>query len=223
MSHDPTHDEIAAAHAAYTRRSLRGYDLLVHGLSNHVLWRCPTRELLAHYDAHVSANHLDVGVGTGYFLDRCRFPTARPRLALMDLNPECLRAAASRVARYRPEVYQYNVLEPIELAAAPFDSIGLMYLLHCLPGALADKARVFDNVAAHLRPGGVLFGATLLQGDAPRGFLAQRLMDFYNAKGIFNNARDDRATLERALRERFARSEVRLVGCVALFVAYKAG
>ncbi len=43
-----------------------------------------TRPFLTLYDQYVSANHLDIGVGTGYFLDHCRFPAANPRLALMD-------------------------------------------------------------------------------------------------------------------------------------------
>ena len=39
-------DAIARAHAIYTPSMLSIYDLLVHGLSNHLAWRCPTRRLL---------------------------------------------------------------------------------------------------------------------------------------------------------------------------------
>src|SRR5262245_53778238 len=58
----------------------------------------------------ITADHLDVGVRTGYCLDRCRFPDPRPRLALLDLNPNSLRVAAHRLARFQPEVYRANVL-----------------------------------------------------------------------------------------------------------------
>src|SRR5262249_59304847 len=34
---------IPRAHALYTPAMLAIYDLLVHGVSNHVAWRCPTR------------------------------------------------------------------------------------------------------------------------------------------------------------------------------------
>jgi hypothetical protein len=57
--------------------------------------------------------HLDVGVGTGYFLDRCTFPVAAPEVHLMDLNPNCLEKTARRIRRYRPVTHRCNVLDPI--------------------------------------------------------------------------------------------------------------
>jgi len=48
--------DIARAHAIYTPSMLSVYDLLVHGLSNHLAWRCPTRRLLDLYRANLSSN-----------------------------------------------------------------------------------------------------------------------------------------------------------------------
>ena len=68
--------------AAFTRTGLALYDLLVlRGLCRWV-WRCPNERILAAYRRHLSNNHLEVGVGTGYFLDRARFSDAAPRVAL---------------------------------------------------------------------------------------------------------------------------------------------
>ncbi len=122
--------EIIAGQAVYTRRMLLVYDVRVLMLSNRFVWKCPCSRLVAHYNQHISANHLDVGVGSGYFLDHCRFPVLSPRLALMDMNPNSLDFTANRVARYSPEVYQRNILEPIsgEDEIAPFDSVALNYL-----------------------------------------------------------------------------------------------
>ena len=208
-----------AGHAVYTRRVLAHYDLLVLGLSNRFIWRCPTRNLLDLYDRNVSSNHLDVGVGTGFFLDRCRFPSTPPRLALMDLNPNCLDVARRRVARYEPSIHRADVLRPIALDTPPFASIGLCYLLHCLPGSMDAKALVFDHLKPLLAQGGVVFGATLLHDGVDRNWAARRLMALYNAKGIFGNAGDDLATLKLALADRFSDSEIRVIGCAALFTA----
>lgn len=210
-------DDVQAGQAIYTRRNLALYDVLVHGVSNRFVWRCPTRRLLEHYRRCVSANHLDVGVGTGYFLDRCAFPSPSPRVALMDLNPQSLAYAARRIARYRPETYRRNVLEPIAVEAPPFDSLGATYLLHCLPGSIAEKAVAFDHLRTLLHPGGVLFGATLLQGGVARTRAAVRLMAFYNRRGIFCNERDDLDGLRRALEQRFHDVAVEVAGCAALF------
>ncbi|MEQ8655374.1 MAG: class I SAM-dependent methyltransferase [Kiloniellales bacterium] len=214
----PEQAAIEAGQAVYSDRVLKIYDLVVHGLSNHLLWRCPTRRLTALYDRHVSDRHLDVGVGSGYFLDRARFPASEPKITLLDLNPSCLAFAAKRIQRYRPQTVQADVFQALP-EIGPFRSIGLTYLLHCLPGRIAEKAIVFDHLAARAEPGARLFGATLLQGDAPRSWAARRLMATYNRKGVFSNAADRFQDLEAALTERFSDVETERVGCAALFSA----
>jgi hypothetical protein len=64
------------------------YDLSVFGFNNPAVWKCPTRELIEHYRAHVCGNHLEAGVGTGFLLDRCGFPIETSRLVLVDLKSE---------------------------------------------------------------------------------------------------------------------------------------
>ena len=210
-------EQVRAGHAAYTRRSLRLYDIVVLGLTNHLIWNCPTKRLLQNYNKHITANHLDVGVGTGYFLDHCRFPSHTPRIALSDINRNSLDFAARRIARHTPETYLRNVLEPVSIAAANFDSIGINYLLHCLPGTLAAKTVILDHLKALMNPNAVLFGSTLLQDGVSRSWLARRLMAFYNKKGIFSNQHDDLNGLKQALNQRFHDVSVETVGCAALF------
>ncbi len=212
-----TAEQVTAGQAVYTKRTLALYDILVLGISNRLIWKCPTARLVDHYNTHLTANHLDVGVGTGYFLDRCRFPSATPRVALMDLNPQALAFAAARIARYTPERYRCNVLEPVSLDVERFDSVGVNYLLHCLPGSIESKAMVLDHLKALMNPGAVLFGSTLLQGGVRRGGAAKRLMAFYNKKGIFSNREDDLDSLKRVLAQRFSEVSVEVVGCAALF------
>ena len=103
MTPAATVDRDAPAHAGqavYTRGFLSAYDAFVYGFNSPVLWRCPKARLVEHYDAHVSARHLDIGVGTGTLLDTARFPVAAPEITLMDLNPNSLAAASARIARY---------------------------------------------------------------------------------------------------------------------------
>lgn len=215
-------DALAAAlpgQAVYTATSLRIYDAMVLGFSNRFLWGCPTAELVALYDDNVSANHLDAGVATGYFLDRCRFPSPSPRLCLLDLNDLCLATAAARVARYRPETLRANVLAPIAAPAEPFDSLGITYLLHCLPGPMPRKAAAFANLKPLLRAGARIFGAAILGRGVPHNMLGRRVMDFYNARGIFGNAEDDLVGLEAGLAGHFRDVAVWQRGTVTLFTA----
>ena len=212
-------EAVARGAAAYQARTLPFYDALVHGLSNRVAWRCPARDLLELYARHVSERHLDVGVGSGFFLDRCVFPAPQPRITLVDLSPAALEFTRRRIARYRPRVVLANALEPLALEDGPFRSIGAMYLIHCLPGSLPEKARVLSVLGAHLAQDGVLFGATILGAGVPHSAAARALLGLYNRTGVFGNAGDTLEQLEAALAARFERHEVRVQGCVALFSA----
>ena len=212
-----TPDRVEAGQSIYTKQALLAYDLVVLGVSNRFIWQCPTQQLVNHYNRHLTANHLDIGVGTGYFLDRCQFPSPTPRIALMDLNSNALEFAAQRIARYNPETYRRNVLDPIVLDAGKFDSVGINYLLHCVPGSIESKSIAFDYLQAVMNPNAVIFGSTLLQGSVPRSWFAKRLMDVYNSKGIFSNQDDDLEGLKRCLSQRFRDVSVEVIGCAALF------
>lgn len=216
---DGRQDRSHAGQAIYSPVTLALYDLVVLKLSNPLVWRCPTLRILELYDRHAAASHLDVGVGTGWYLDHCAFPNAAPRIGLMDLNPSSLASASSRIARYRPEQYQADVLKPLAITAAPFGSIALTYLLHCMPGDIAEKAVAFDHLAPLLAPGGVMFGATLLSEGVERSAAARSLMGVYNRKGVFSNTQDSAAALRSALERRFRSVEIDIIGCAALFVA----
>jgi hypothetical protein len=210
-------DAIARAHAVYTPSALAFYDLVVHGLSNRFAWRCPTSRLVGFYADNLSANHLEAGVGTGLFIDRVG--TSFDRLVLLDINENCLSRASRRLARYRPTVHQANLLAPIEPGSAPFDSVGLTYVLHCLPGSMSEKLVAVDYLKPLMAEGAVLFGATILGRGVAANAAARALLDLYNAKGVFNNRADDLEALTEGLRERFARVKIESQGCVALFRA----
>ncbi len=110
-----TEDAVRRGAAVYSRPVLAIYDLFVLRFTNTFVWKCPSPHILEFYNQNVSDKHLDVGVGTGYFLDRCTFPSAAPQIALMDLNENSLQKTAKRLRRYHPRTYRRNVLEPIEI------------------------------------------------------------------------------------------------------------
>jgi SAM-dependent methyltransferase len=211
-------EEVEAGQRVYTPLVLKGYDLFVLGFSNRFVWRCRSSRMLERYDRYVGARHLDVGVGTGWFLDHCSWPVDAPQITLLDLNENSLSAAAGRIDRYHPATVRANVLDPVELPSPSFDSMALNFLFHCLPGDLGWKAAtVAANLRPSLAPGGVLFGSTILGRDVSHNFLGRRLMRLYNRKGIFSNTEDDRRGLEQGLASQLSNVEVEVVGAVALF------
>ena len=213
----PNLEEIYAGQSVYTPGILAFYDFGVLTLSNSFLWRCPTARLLRHFNQNITANHLDIGVGSGFFLDKCCFPVHHPRIGLMDLNPAAIKYTATRIARYNPEEYIHNIFEPIDFACPKFDSISLNYLLHCLPGNLVDKFIIFDHIQSLANPGAICFGSTLLGDDISLNWGARRLMSFYNKNGIFSNSSDNAHNLERELAKRLKIISFEIVGATALF------
>lgn len=211
-------EHVAPGQTAFNDFTLKYYDRLLEFMCNRV-WRCSIDRTLELYRRHLSSNHLEVGVGTGYFLDRSRFPAPEPRLALLDVNPHCLKHTAARLSHYAPEVYRANALVPIELDVGRFDSIALNYVLHCMPGALPEKGAAFTNLKPLLGSGGVLFGSTVLRQGVPCGLQARAFMRFYNARMVFCNLQDGLAGLRQALEENFHDVRIEVIGCVAQFSA----
>ena len=216
-----TNEAVQRGAAVYSRPVLAIYDIFVLGFTNTFVWKCPSPYILQFYNQNVSEKHLDVGVGSGYFLHHCTFPSPTPRIALMDLNENSLEKTSKRLRRYAPRSYRRNVLEPVEIGDSEFGSIGLNYLLHCLPGNMISKRAVFENLKPLLREGGVIFGTTILGGDVRRNWLARAYMRIFNSKRVFSNYDDRREDLEQGLARSFGRYEVSTRGCIAFFRAWK--
>ncbi len=214
---EKTDARVKVATSLYTKPFLYLYDWIALGCDCRFVWNCPSRHLLKLYNDCITGNHLDIGVGAGYFMDRCRFPSPNPRLVLMDLNRNSLEMAGKRLSRYRPEAYQRNVLEPFNLDIPPFDSIGMMNLLHCLPGNMDTKSVAFKNALEVLKPGGILFGGTILNRKLKRNTMRTFTLKIVNRRGFMTNLEDTAEGLKASLEKYFTESEVWTIGAEALF------
>jgi SAM-dependent methyltransferase len=207
-----------AGAAIYIPPILRIYDLFVYGFSSPFAWRCPEKEFIDLYNNNISKRHLDIGCGTGYLLDRCRIPSPSPEVTLVDLNPNSLKWTSRRIERYHPMSHIADILHPLPFDER-FDSVGMNYVLHCVPGNMAVKAVAFDHLKARLNPGGVLFGSTIPFTGVRHNALARLIMALFNGMGAFNNTADSLDDLSDALHRRFSDVRIWTVGSVALFVA----
>jgi len=214
-----TKEQVEAGQVAYTPRTLSIYNLLILRVIVPYIWKCPVDNVIKLYNNNITSNHLEIGVGSGYFLENCNFPSDNPRLALMDLNPNSLKFTAGKVSHFKPEIYRANILEPIETDMEKFDSVAINAVIHCLPGTMDTKLVVFDHIKSLLNPGGVVFGSTILNIGVKQNWLTKRFMKNFNGRRIFCNLKDDLSTLEEGLTERFSNSEVKVIGTAALFRA----
>lgn len=131
--------------------------------------------------------------------------------------------SARRLARFEPKTCKANLLDPLPLPNGHFDSAAMNLVFHTIPGGWAAKGKIFEHVAATLRPGGVLFGTTVLAEGVPMNRLTRRALQEQYRRGNFQNQGDDPAGLREQLRRYFPSSQVSVRGIVGVFVATAAG
>jgi len=210
-------DPAYAGQSEYTRLLLNLYDPLVLGPIARFVWRCPTTGLVERYRRHIRGRHLDVGPGTGYFLERSGLP-AGSSVTILDPNRNVLRHVSRRLPQFDVTAAEADVLKPLPVAG-PFDSAALHLVIHCLPGPLARKAAAVANVAAILAPTGVLFGASVLGNSGRHTWAARRMLGAFNRQGGFDNLADSEEGLREILSASFDHVELETIGSIAIFAA----
>ena len=201
----------------YSRPLLKLYDPLVLGPIARFVWRCPATRLVERYRQRIRSRHLDVGPGTGYFLERSGLPDGSP-VTILDPNPNVLRHVSQRLGQLDITAVEADVLKPLPVSG-PFDSAALHLVIHCLPGPLPRKAAAVANVAAVLAPDGVLLGASVLGTSGRHTWAARRMLDAFNRQGGFDNLNDTEEGLGEILAASFEHVELETVGSVAIFAA----
>ena len=203
----------------YTRCLLACYDFVIYRVLSPYVWRCDPRHFLELYHRHMSGNHADVGVGTGYFLNQCLYTPGAVRIGLFDLQPNCLRYTAARLARFQPETFECDALEPIPFTGERFSSIGLGGILHCIPGNLTEKSIVFDALESLIEPASRVFGYTIVNRGVRKTLLSRIVFFLLHRMKVINGESDSAAQLQAELDKRFKKVNVRVIGCIALFEA----
>jgi hypothetical protein len=196
------------------------YDFLIMKVLTPYVWRCPANHFTDLYGEFMSRNHADIGVGTGYVLDRCAYVPGQVRIALFDLQRNCLEYTARRIARFQPETYQCDALKPIRVGAGSFDSIALGGILHCIPGDLREKGVVFDSIKPLMHSRSTVFGYTILNQGIHKTVLSRVTYFILQKLKVINGLNDSASQLATELEMRFKTSEVKVIGCVAVFVAH---
>ena len=210
-------DPAYAGQSEYTPFFLKIYDPVILGFFTPVVWRCPTTRLVERYRRYVRPRHLDVGPGTGYFLDRAGLPDGAP-VTILDPNVHVLDHASRRLRRLEITAVEADVCKALPISG-PFESAALNGVIHCLPGPLSRKAVAVANVAAVLAPTGVLFGASILGPAGPHTWLSRMMLDVNNRRGVFDNVGDTEQGLGEILEASFERVELETVGSFAIFAA----
>ena len=209
------------SYAPYTKKwALTFYDWLVTHYSNRFVWKCPAKNMVEQYHMHTGNTHLDIGVGSGYYLLKCGY--LAKKLHLMDLSSLALDVTEKRSKHKDCTKIKHNVFNEFPVQCAKYDSIAMNYLLHCMPGTLSkQKSSAISNAVKCLKDGGVLFGSMILNAEYINGFMGKIINNKYKQMGIFNNMEDTPEDLEKALKKYLTNVNIKRVGNVLLFSGVK--
>jgi SAM-dependent methyltransferase len=203
--------------AGYNSFMLAIYDPFVLGFMTRAVWRSPMRPVVERYRNHMRRRHLDIGPGTGYFIEKAA-PPPGAEITLLDANKKVLAHSSRRLAALNPSTIEADVMKPLPVDGR-FDSAALNFVLHCLPGPQSSKAVAVRNVAAVLESDGVLFGGTVLGMSERHSRPARAVLRVFNRQGAFDNMGDTADGLRDILNDSFEDVTVDIVGSVALFTA----
>jgi SAM-dependent methyltransferase len=201
----------------YTPFLLAIYDPWVLGFMARAVWRCPIPPVVERYRRLMGRRHLDVGPGTGYFLEKAA-PPVGTEITLLDPNPNVLARSSRRLTAMQPITVRADVMKPLPVEGR-FDSAALSFVLHCLRGPQSNKAVAIRNIADVLTPDGVLFGGTVLGLGERHTPQARAVLRAFNRAGDFDNLGDTAEGLRRILEGSFEEVEVDVVGSTANFTA----
>lgn len=126
----------------------------------HVRLPCLTKKnFLPFFRNNVGHKHLDIGVGTGYYLYHANLP-ADTQVTLLDLNANSVEAAKRRFGRSDTPCVLHVIFEPLPSELGEFDSMNMFYFLHSLPGSPEDECSIFEHLKRNLTENGCVYGST---------------------------------------------------------------
>lgn len=205
--------------APYRGINLRLYDAFVLHFTSPRAWGCTRQELSEMYRRHMTADHAEVGVGSGRLLADQQGNVEWCALSLIDPNPAALNFVAKRLGDTAPVTRHVgDILINESLPRRRHRSVAANYVLHCLPNAGDSKRTAIANLADLTSDDGTLFGATVL-GEASHNRLGRILMRTCNNRGMFDNASDNEYDLTQNLRDHFHSVRIERYSTVAMFTA----
>jgi tRNA (cmo5U34)-methyltransferase len=107
---------------------------------------------------------LDLGAGTGILSATIVDRVPSGRLTLLDASADMLQRAATRLARWRPEI----LVQPLtaELPSGPFDAVVSALAIHHLNDE--EKRTLYAHILRVLSPGGIFINTEQVVGKSAR-------------------------------------------------------
>jgi hypothetical protein len=130
----------------------------------------------------LKSNHLEIGPGSGYFLNPSNHNKNINKLKLMDINLPILKYSKNNLLKCYPNVkiIEHNIFED-KIELGDIESVGINYLLHCVPGNLEKK---IDKLVSNLPDNINIFGSSVINDTDKQNILSNLELKFLNKYGM---------------------------------------
>ena len=180
-------------------KNLQYYDRYVNEINCKYIWKCPSNIIFNNYRNNCSKYHVEIGPGTGYYLKNIGLSSKIKELTLIDINNQILNYSKNNLkSEYSNiNVLNYNIFNEKIPEKINFNSVGINYVLHCIPGSLQKKV---DTLIKNLGNNDYkLFASSIICDPLHMNILAEYELIMLNSLGIFNNNNDTYEELQEYL------------------------
>ena len=194
--------------------SLKFYDFLVNDINCNFVWRCNKNNIFENYKSNVKKNHLEIGPGTGYFLKN---DLKIKNLTLLDINNQTLLFSKNNLSNKYSNIniLNYDIFNS-KLELDDIESVGLNYVLHCVPGKLENKIdKLINNLSSSNKV--TFFGATVVNDNNIQSYLSNMELFLLNKYLIFNNKEDYSSNLIKYFKDNNINFNYKIIGNVLIF------
>ena len=198
-------------------KNIQRYDRFVNQINCEKVWKCSQKHIIDNYRANIDCNHLEIGPGTGYFLKKQNLNIDFNNLTLVDVNSKILHYSKNNLQSEcsNIEILSHDLFASQIPREVEFNSVGINYVLHCVPGNLQTK---LDKLISNLGDNKYnLFGASVICDPLHMNVIAEYELMFLNAFGIFNNNNDTYQELNEYLNNTNLNFSLKKQGYVAIF------
>ena len=186
------------------------YDYFVNNINCKYVWKCDQRYIKKLYANNITNKHLEIGPGTGYFIKKYQFNN----LHLVDINQDILNNSEKNLYNncQNIKIHNQNIFENNNKINEDITSIGMSYVLHCVPNNLDIS---LDNLVDNIKTNNqiTIFGSTVIPNK--KDIVAMTEIYTLNTFGIFNNINHNKEQLEYIIDK--YNGNIKHVGNVLLF------
>ena len=191
---------------------MKNYDFFVNHINCKYVWGCDQKNIIDMYKKNISPNHIEIGPGTGYFLKHYKFDN----LTLIDINKDILIECQKNLEKNckNINIINTNVFEKNnKIAVNHCESVGLNYVLHCVPNNLSISINnLINNIPEKNYK---IFGSTVIPNKNTYN-LASLEIFLLNKMKIFNNKTHTFNDIESYVKKNF-NYEIKKIGHSCLF------